>query len=619
VVTFPVWDLDPGAEADGPSARPPESVAPPPPAPGDAADSTPWSALSAWASWLVPAYALGAACVLCRWLLGYVALARVLSRAEPPPAAVARLFAATPYGGRGRPRLRVCRSLRVPFSCGLLRPTVVLPTRFCAAVATPRLRWVFAHELTHLERRDAWSCLLLGLGELVYFFCPWFWWLRRQVRLCQEYVADAAVRRESRPEDYAQFLLTLTAAPAVPVNATGVAGQTSDLFRRVTMLLQDSMPVEKRCPRPWSVTAAAACLTFAALASAVGLRAADTADPLTRPEEQPKPAPAAGPTTSDPDVHRKTLEINARRKLVEAQQRLRQAQQELEDLKQLEQARQQQVQETKEAQRQFQEAERRVQEAQRFASGSAAAELDQPAQTPPLTGIDSYSPYFRGFGRFQAGRLGVLVEPPSATLADQLDLPRGEGLVIVQVQPDSVAAKAGLKPHDILLQVNGKSVPRDVGRLLQSIAEIKADTQFDVVVLRKGKNETVKGITLPEADRGQPVYRLFTGHPDFVPPKARDYTWVFPNQFFGGPGVMTTLFRTGDRFTARHQEGTLVITLTGNVADGKAKVTEITVQDGGAEHKYSEVDKVPERYRDKVKNLVEMSEKGSVKVEVQTR
>jgi hypothetical protein len=554
--------------------------------------------------------------VLCRWLLGYVALARVLSRAEPPPAAVARLFAATPYGGRGRPRLRVCGALRVPFSCGLLRPTVVLPTRFCAAVATPRLRWVFAHELIHLERRDAWSCLLLGLGELVYFFCPWFWWLRRQVRLCQEYVADAAVRRESRPEDYAQFLLTLTAAPAVPVNATGVAGQTSDLFRRVTMLLQDSMPVEKRCPRPWSLAAAAACLTFAALASAVGLRAAD---PPPGRLDQPKTAPSAQPATANPEVFGGALEIAARKKLAEAKERLRQALQELEDLKRLEQARQQQAQETKDAQRQFGEAQRRFLEAQRFASGSGADELDQPQQTPPLTGLDSYSPYFRGFGRFQAGRLGVIVEPPSATLADQLDLPRGEGLVIVQVQPDSVAAKAGLKPHDILLQVNGKSVPRDVARLLQLIAEIKADTQFDVVVLRKGKKETVKGITLPEADRGQPVYRLFTGHPDFVPPKARDYTWVFPNQFFGGPGVMTTLFRTGDRFTARHQEGTLVITLTGNVADGKAKVTEITVQDGGAEHKYPDVDKVPERYRDKVKNLVEMSEKGSVKVEVQTR
>jgi hypothetical protein len=82
--------------------------------------------------------------------------------------------------------------------------------------------------------------------------------------------------------------------------------------------------------------------------------------------------------------------------------------------------------------------------------------------------------------------------------------------------------------------------------------------------------------------------------------------------------VTTTTVRTNDRFTTRHQEGGLVITVTGTVSEGKAKVGEITVQDGGKSEKYTAVDKVPERYRDKVKNLVEMSEKGSVHVEVQS-
>ena len=37
----------------------------------------------------------------------------------------------------------------------------------------------------------------------------------------------------------------------------------------------------------------------------------------------------------------------------------------------------------------------------------------------------------------------------------------------------------------------------------------------------------------------------------------------------GANGVMTTVFRTGDRFTA-HQEGNLVMNVTGTVGDGKA-------------------------------------------------
>ena len=73
---------------------------------------------------------------------------------------------------------------------------------------------------------------------------------------------------------------------------------------------------------------------------------------------------------------------------------------------------------------------------------------------------------------------------------------------------------------------------------------------------------------------------------------------------------MTTTFRTNDRFTTRHQEGSLVITVTGKVAGGKPQVTEIRVQDGTESHRYGSVDKVPEQYRDKVKHLVDTAENG---------
>jgi hypothetical protein len=89
-------------------------------------------------------------------------------------------------------------------------------------------------------------------------------------------------------------------------------------------------------------------------------------------------------------------------------------------------------------------------------------------------------------------------------------------------------------------------------------------------------------------------------------------------QLFGsdGRGVITTTFRTDERFTTRHQEGSLIITLTGTVADGKAKVNEIQVQDGGSVKKYGRISEVPQQYRDKVKNLADMSEKSSIKIEI---
>src|SRR5262249_38509154 len=145
-----------------------------------------------------------------------------------------------------RPRLLVSPLVRVPLSCGVLRPAVVLPAALCEPDAGLRLRWVLAHELAHLRRRDAVACLLFGVAQAVYYFVPWLWALRRRVRLCQESVADAAAAAEAGPpEDYADFLLAWSAAPALPAGATGVSGHTSDLFRRIAMLVKSPMKIEQ--------------------------------------------------------------------------------------------------------------------------------------------------------------------------------------------------------------------------------------------------------------------------------------------------------------------------------------------------------------------------------------
>jgi hypothetical protein len=80
----------------------------------------------------------------------------------------------------------------------------------------------------------------------------------------------------------------------------------------------------------------------------------------------------------------------------------------------------------------------------------------------------------------------------------------------------------------------------------------------------------------------------------------------------GEQGVLTTVFRTNDRFTARHQEGSLVITLTG---EGN-KVKEIKVHDGREGGTYESLDKTPNAYRDKARHLVDMIEKANVKIEI---
>jgi beta-lactamase regulating signal transducer with metallopeptidase domain len=553
-------------------AEAPALLTPAPPATGGSGD---WLRQHI-AGVVLAAYGLGAAVVLGRWLLGHLALWRLLRRSRPAPAEVARLFAA--MAPPRRARLLVSEQARVPFSCGLVRPAVVLPVALVQAGAAAPLRWVFAHELTHLERRDAWSGLLLSLAQAVYFYLPWFWWLRRQVRLCQEYLADAAAAHTGHAVDYAQFLVGWAGAPAPPVGCTGVSGSCSDLFRRVSMLLHNRAPLQRRCPRRFSLLTAGGLLGLAVLLAGLGAQAG----PAPRREEPPKSEPKKEKAPKQEPQQPNPLGVQIDKLLERLPDDF--------DAQKFEQLRK----ELEKHRGQFEKAFRGLR-------GGFPNELMGPLG-------------WQGLG--PEPRLGARVAQPSATLADQFDLPQGQGLVIEHVRPNSPADKAGLKAHDVLLELNGKPVSSNVAALLAQLAQIKADRPIDAVVLRKGKKETIKGIRLaavkaahPEADLG------------FFPPaeallKAGNLNLGNFGAGLGGNGVMTTTFRSGDRFTSRHQEGSLVITVTGKVADGKATLSEIRVQDGGESHRYEDPDKVPERYRDKVKNLVEMSEKGAVKVEI---
>jgi hypothetical protein len=93
--------------------------------------------------------------------------------------------------------------------------------------------------------------------------------------------------------------------------------------------------------------------------------------------------------------------------------------------------------------------------------------------------------------------VGARLEPPSAVLVDQLDLPRGQGLVVRGLVPKSAAARAGLRLHDIVLELAGKAVPSTLEAFDKQVRALKPNTPVDVVLMRKGRKEKVKGLVLP--------------------------------------------------------------------------------------------------------------------------
>jgi hypothetical protein len=238
-------------------------------------------------------------------------------------------------------------------------------------------------------------------------------------------------------------------------------------------------------------------------------------------------------------------------------------------------------------------------------------------------------PPFMGVEQGSLSRLGARVEKPGATLVAQLDLPRGQGLVLEEINDNGAAAKAGLKPHDILLELDGKAVASSTEEFAQLLDKVKEDVPVNAVVLRRGKNETIKGLKLPKAEDppafgpGQfpPAFPQMPPMPAMPPAGLAMPANAFmpPGQPFGAPGgngVLTTTFRSNDRFVTRHQEGSLIISVVGKAGNGKAAVQQIYVQDGRESGQYTAVDKVPELHRDKVKSLIEAVEKSNARIDV---
>ncbi len=95
-------------------------------------------------------------------------------------------------------------------------------------------------------------------------------------------------------------------------------------------------------------------------------------------------------------------------------------------------------------------------------------------------------------GSVTRGWIGVEPQNLSKELAESLNLPKDTtGVLISGVLEGGPADKAGMKPGDVLLEVNGQKVG-DVVALLNRIAQTNPGDEAKVALLRKGKAMTLK-------------------------------------------------------------------------------------------------------------------------------
>jgi BlaR1 peptidase M56/RTX calcium-binding nonapeptide repeat (4 copies) len=174
------------------------------------------------------------------------------------------------------------------------RVRIVVPSALTERTDPQHLRWIIAHELAHVRRRDHLVRWLEWLACVTFWWNPVVWWARRKLREAEEASCDELVldRLRGPARSYGRALLAVVeilAHPATPplALATGI-GAGAGLERRFRTILSDRRA--RAVPR-W-LLAFLLATTAASLVVGVGVagEGGTDVDPVLRAQRPTEPA-----------------------------------------------------------------------------------------------------------------------------------------------------------------------------------------------------------------------------------------------------------------------------------------------------------------------------------------
>jgi serine protease Do len=97
----------------------------------------------------------------------------------------------------------------------------------------------------------------------------------------------------------------------------------------------------------------------------------------------------------------------------------------------------------------------------------------------------------RQFGELRRGWLGVRIQQVTDEIAESLNIKPARGALIAGVEDKGPAKPAGIEPGDVVVKFDGKDIkePKDLSRV---VADTAVGKEVDVVIIRKGQEETKK-------------------------------------------------------------------------------------------------------------------------------
>jgi HEAT repeat protein/beta-lactamase regulating signal transducer with metallopeptidase domain len=201
--------------------------------------------------WILAIWAVGAAFVVGRLLLGLIAvqwMSRRTARVVDAPWLPLAIELASELGITRRLTFVESRSATMPMAWGVVRPSVLMPAD---AVRWPveRLRIVLLHELAHVKRRDCLTHVVVQLACAAYWFNPLAWIAARRIRTERERACDDLVLAAgTHGPDYAEELLEIARVmragrfPSIIAGATLAMAHRSQLEGRLIAILDPKVP-----------------------------------------------------------------------------------------------------------------------------------------------------------------------------------------------------------------------------------------------------------------------------------------------------------------------------------------------------------------------------------------
>lgn len=131
-----------------------------------------------------------------------------------------------------------------------------------------------------------------------------------------------------------------------------------------------------------------------------------------------------------------------------------------------------------------------------------------------------------------AGWLGVEISEITSDQAQQLKLPEERGVLVISVEPDSPAAKAGIREKDVILSYGDEKI-EGVAQFRRLIRETPPGRQIRMSISREGNAQTV-----PVNIAGRPNQFMKHSGPEFgfnmpplpnFPDPDHDYMFVAPD------------------------------------------------------------------------------------------